>query len=155
MSSDAFFPQRDCIDTIAEKGVTDIVLYGDTRPVHATAIRLARARGLCIHVFEEGELRPWWVTYRNDRTPPPDLPMRDIRRYLADRSGRPAEAPEGWGALTRHMVYGALYHAALLAGGQRIAPHRDVPVAREAALHLKRLFRLPTAQRPLRTRGLG
>src|SRR5690606_20371394 len=29
-----------------ERGVTDIVLYGDTRPVHAAAGQAARARGL-------------------------------------------------------------------------------------------------------------
>ena len=29
-----------------DKGVTDIVLYGDVRPIHATARRLAAARGL-------------------------------------------------------------------------------------------------------------
>ena len=43
--------------------VTDIVLYGDTRPVHAEAVAEARARGLRIHVFEEGYMRPYWVTY--------------------------------------------------------------------------------------------
>ena len=29
---------------IAEKSITDIVLYGDTRPIHAEAIKLATAR---------------------------------------------------------------------------------------------------------------
>ena len=43
---------------LAEKGVTDLVLYGDTRPIHATAVDIARARGLTVHVFEEGYLRP-------------------------------------------------------------------------------------------------
>ena len=41
-----------------DKGVTDLVLYGDTRPIHAQAIAAARARGLTVHVFEEGYLRP-------------------------------------------------------------------------------------------------
>ena len=27
------------------------------------AIALARARGITVHVFEEGYLRPYWVTY--------------------------------------------------------------------------------------------
>ena len=48
---------------IAEKSITDIVLYGDTRPVHAEAIKLARALDLRVHVFEEGYLRPYWVNY--------------------------------------------------------------------------------------------
>ena len=31
---------------IAEKSITDIVLYGDTRPLHAEAIKLAKGLGL-------------------------------------------------------------------------------------------------------------
>ena len=44
---------------LTEKGVTDIVLYGDTRPIHADAVALARARGIQVHVFEEGYMRPF------------------------------------------------------------------------------------------------
>lgn len=43
---------------IAEKPITDIVLYGDTSPLHAEAIKLAKALDLRVHVFEEGYLRP-------------------------------------------------------------------------------------------------
>ena len=42
--------------------VTDLVVYGDCRPVHRQAIALARARGVRVHVFEEGYIRPDWVT---------------------------------------------------------------------------------------------
>jgi len=48
---------------VAEKNVTDIVLYGDTRQIHADAVTRARALDLTVHVFEEGYLRPYWVTY--------------------------------------------------------------------------------------------
>ena len=44
---------------IAEKSITDIVLYGDTRPTHAEAIKLAKALDWRVHVFEEGYLRPY------------------------------------------------------------------------------------------------
>lgn len=43
-------------------GVSDVVLYGDRRPVHVPAIELARARGIRVHVFEEGYFRPWLIT---------------------------------------------------------------------------------------------
>lgn len=43
--------------------VTDIVLYGDVREIHAQAIAEAQRRGLTVHVFEEGYMRPYWVTY--------------------------------------------------------------------------------------------
>ena len=48
---------------IADERITDIVLYGDTRPIHAQAVAVANAANLCVHVFEEGYLRPFWVTY--------------------------------------------------------------------------------------------
>ena len=50
------------IDLIEEKGVTDIVLYGDTRPIHASAVKEAKRRGLGVHVLEEGYMRPFWIT---------------------------------------------------------------------------------------------
>lgn len=43
--------------------VTDICLFGDTRPLHAQAVTLARAYGIAVHVFEEGYLRPHWITH--------------------------------------------------------------------------------------------
>lgn len=47
-------------------GVTDVVLFGDRRPVHRAAIRLARDRGIRVHVFEEGYFRPYWMTLERD-----------------------------------------------------------------------------------------
>jgi capsular polysaccharide export protein len=46
--------------------VTDLVLFGDERPVHRPAIALARQRGIAVHVFEEGYLRPDWFTLERD-----------------------------------------------------------------------------------------
>lgn len=47
---------------VQQHGITDIVLYGDCRPVHMRAARLSRLRGIHIHVFEEGYIRPDWMT---------------------------------------------------------------------------------------------
>jgi len=46
----------------AQHLITDLVLFGDCRPVHKPAIALARSRGMRIHVFEEGYFRPNWIT---------------------------------------------------------------------------------------------
>ncbi|SIT31357.1 capsule biosynthesis protein [Achromobacter sp. MFA1 R4] len=43
-------------------GITDVVLFGDCRPVHRPAIELARDSEIRVHVFEEGYFRPYWVT---------------------------------------------------------------------------------------------
>lgn len=51
---------------VQRHGITDVVLYGDCRPVHQAALRLAQLRGLHIHVFEEGYIRPDWMTLERD-----------------------------------------------------------------------------------------
>ncbi len=51
---------------LRENGITDLVLFGDCRPMHQAALRLARLRGIHIHVFEEGYIRPDWMTLERD-----------------------------------------------------------------------------------------
>lgn len=51
---------------VQQHRITDVVLYGDCRPVHQAALRLAQLRGLHIHVFEEGYIRPDWMTLERD-----------------------------------------------------------------------------------------
>jgi capsular polysaccharide export protein len=48
---------------LMEWKITDIVLFGDCRPLHRAAIRVALLRQLLVHVFEEGYLRPNWITH--------------------------------------------------------------------------------------------
>lgn len=47
---------------IRASGITDLILFGDCRPVHSAAIIVARQLGLQVHVCEEGYIRPNWVT---------------------------------------------------------------------------------------------
>ena len=49
-------------EKIRECGATDILLFGDRRPIHLPAIEMAKQCGVRIHVFEEGYFRPYWVT---------------------------------------------------------------------------------------------
>ncbi|RXR29933.1 capsule biosynthesis protein [Sphingobium fluviale] len=46
--------------------ITDILLFGDCRPLHMAAHGMAKLRGVNIHVFEEGYIRPHWVTMEPD-----------------------------------------------------------------------------------------
>lgn len=48
------------------KQTTDVILYGDCRPVHQAAIRMAKLRGVRVFVFEEGYIRPDWMTLERD-----------------------------------------------------------------------------------------
>lgn len=47
---------------IRQRGITDVVLFGDCRAHHLAATRVCRALDLPVHVFEEGYVRPDWVT---------------------------------------------------------------------------------------------
>ena len=47
---------------LRDNGVTDLVLFGDCRPLHMAAHRMAQLRKINVHVFEEGYIRPDWVT---------------------------------------------------------------------------------------------
>lgn len=51
---------------VVRHSITDVVFYGDCRPAHMRAARLARLRGIHIHVFEEGYIRPDWMTLERD-----------------------------------------------------------------------------------------
>ncbi len=135
------------IDTHA---ITDLVLYGDTRPVHAAAIRIARAQGLTIHVFEEGYLRPYWVTYErggaNGHSRLMDLTVADMQAALARVDIDLPDAPAIWGDMRQHMFWGALYHGFVLGGYQSYAyfrSHRALTVGQEFALYLRRFLLMP------------
>ncbi|MEC3912040.1 capsular biosynthesis protein [Sphingobium sp. CR2-8] len=53
-------------DFIVDHGVTDLILYGDCRPYHASAHGMARLRNLRVHVVEEGYIRPDFLTFQDD-----------------------------------------------------------------------------------------
>lgn len=143
-----------------DHAITDIVLYGDTRSIHAEAVKLARARGLTVHVFEEGYLRPHWVTYErggsNGNSRLMDLSLHQMQAALAQSDTDLPDAPAHWGDMRQHMFYGALYHWFVMTGvwqyrGYR--PHRALTVRQEFWLYCKRLALLPlhAAERRLAT----
>lgn len=42
--------------------ITDLIVYGDCRSLHEIAIRQAHTSNIRVHVFEEGYIRPNWIT---------------------------------------------------------------------------------------------
>ncbi len=135
---------------IAEKQVTDIVLYGDTRPIHANAVRIAKTRGITVHVFEEGYLRPWWVTYErggsNGNSRLMSLDLDQMAQALSHSGAHSPPPPSHWGDMQQHIFYGALYHwfVLFLNGRYRnFKPHRALPVSKEFRLYFKRLMLMP------------
>ncbi len=143
------WPER-FTELLDEKHVTDIVLYGDVRGIHAKAVEIAQERGLCIHVFEEGYMRPYWVTYERDGSNGHSTLMQttveDMQKALA-LSDMEAPLPPGhWGDMRQHMFYGALYHwFVMFRNGEyrNFRPHRSLTVVQEFGLYLRRLLLMP------------
>ncbi len=130
--------------------ITDVVLYGDTRPVHDMAKEIAYVRGLTVHVFEEGYLRPYWITYErggsNGNSPLMAMTLDQIRASQDTHASDPIPAPAHWGDLRQHLFYGALYHFYVLFRNRRypgFASHRSISVRAEFFLYLRRFLLLP------------
>ncbi len=135
---------------IAEKGVTDLVLYGDTRPAHAQAIAVARPLGLTIHVYEEGYMRPYWITYErggaNGHSRLMGMSVPEMRHALAHSGTDSVLPPASWGDMRQHVFYGALYHGCVLflnRGYRHFRPHRALSVGQEFKLYLRHLLLMP------------
>ncbi|MBO9472561.1 capsular biosynthesis protein [Shimia sp. R10_1] len=153
-----YIPFRDTLENwpskfetiLTEKAVTDIVLYGDTRPIHALAVKIAQSRGVNIHVFEEGYLRPYWVTYErggsNGNSRLMDMTIAEMERALELSDMEAPLPPAHWGDTRHHVFYGALYHWFVMFTNQayrNFRPHRALPVTREFRLYLQRLLMMP------------
>ncbi|MEM1352992.1 MAG: capsule biosynthesis protein CapA, partial [Pseudomonadota bacterium] len=143
------WPSR-CAALFDELNVTDLVIYGDTRPIHANAVQLADARQIAVHSFEEGYLRPYWVTYElggtNGHSPLMRMSLTEILTAM-DRKGADAPPPPcHWGDMRDHIFWGAAYHGLVLAFNQgypKFRPHRSLRVAQEFKLYLKRFLLMP------------
>ena len=116
--------------------VTDLVLMGDRRPLHHDAICLARARGITIHVLEEGYLRPSYITLEqngvNANSPLPATPEA-IRAQAAVTPEPPTlhhivdSMPTRVYATIKHHLGNAL----LWSGFPRYRTHRPYCIGRE------------------------
>lgn len=97
-------------ELLEARDIQQIYLFGDYRVYHKLAIRLAEEKGIPVYVFEEGYLRPDYITMEeggmhcNSRMPRDP----DFYRNL-DLPEPPAPKPIGkW--IGRAVVYGAIYY---------------------------------------------
>ena len=67
---------------LVKHGITDLILFGDCRPLHEAAHGMATLRKLRIHVFEEGYIRPDWVTMELDGVNGHSTLSKDPNWYL-------------------------------------------------------------------------
>ena len=139
------------IQRLEAHGVTDIVLYGDTRPVHRAAVGIARDRGIRTHCLEEGYIRPNWITYERDGTNANSRVMSISLPRMAQALGTTAqpevELPATWGDYRQHLWFSALYHARCLIPTRRFGKfrgHRDESLLRECTWYWTRAAKAPS-----------
>ncbi len=146
-----------------KQGYTDLVVYGDNRPVHIAAVAYAKKLGLTLHYLEEGYLRPYWATYERDgvngNSCLVDTSIQKMRTDLKNVVAEQMSAPATWGDMRQHILLGAIYHWHVMFRNRdfpKYIPHRGNSVRSEFRLHfMKLLNRIPHAiQRRISTKRL-
>ncbi|MDZ7708949.1 MAG: hypothetical protein U5K36_01600 [Roseovarius sp.] len=143
-------PRRRCIADAAASPISCSTAI--PAPIHAERRARSRARrGLTVHVFEEGYLRPYWVTYErggaNGHSRLMRMSVDEMRAALADSDAEAPAAPARWGDMREHVFYGALYHWFVLfrepAATAISARTARSTCAAEFRLYLRRLLLMP------------
>lgn len=99
---------------LADRQITDVVLFGDCRPMHIAAISICRDLHIPVHVFEEGYIRPDWVTLELGGVNGHSTLPRDPAWYRAEAAALPP-APEHRpvpSSFRRRATEGLLYNVA-------------------------------------------
>lgn len=149
----------DWIAGLAEdEKITDIVLYGDCRPYHLTAIEVLARRGIRIHVFEEGYLRPRWITYErngvNGNSILTEQGPASIDMELVDAVPAPREHPVGH-SFGGYVFWNLLYYICVLAAARfyrHYRHHRARSISLETCRWIWHLACLPLTLAQARTR---
>jgi capsule polysaccharide modification protein KpsS len=133
-------------ELVQERRIDGIFLFGDRRPMHRVAIRIANELGIPVWVFEEGYLRPDFVTIErggvNGNSALPKDPDY-YRRKVAELPPMPAPEPVG-NTFYHHAAWAVLHSCALTFAGWRYPHyqhHRDVNSFRQAACWVRGGFR--------------
>ena len=133
-------------DFIVNHAVTDLILYGDCRPYHASAHKMARLRGLRVHVLEEGYIRPDFMTLQEDgvngnSTLPLDPQWYlDQARRLPPEGGAEPQIPSTFRQRAVNTARNGLASALMRPLFPFYRSHRPQPFAIEAAGWFKKLI---------------
>lgn len=101
---------------VTERQIDVVMLFGDCRPVHRMAKKIARSRNMEIGVFEEGYVRPDYVTLErfgvNGNSHLPRTPMFYLNKHIAPVDATMPVGNTFWHAAMWAVLY---YVAATLA----------------------------------------
>lgn len=131
---------------------TDMVLLGDCRPLHRAAIDLANRRGITVHVFEEGYLRPDWVTLEIGGVNGHSRLPRDAGAYRSAAAGLPlppasAHVPPSVRSRARPCLVYAAACLAMTPLFPSYTTHRGWPLLHEGFGWVRRAARGPFVRR--------
>ncbi len=99
---------------IAQNDITDVILFGDCRDHHMIATQVCRTLRIPVHVFEEGYIRPDWVTFERDGVNGHSTLPRDPQWYRETAAKLPPvpEHRQVPSSFRRRATEGLAYNAA-------------------------------------------
>ena len=137
---------------VQREKISDIVMFSDCRPFHRDAVSVAESTGCRIWVFEEGYLRPQWITLERygvngySRLPREAEWYREKAKGLPDREIRRGAR----GGLRERILYDIRWQITNYLGFFRyphFRTHRPYPFWAETATWAKRLSTLSWRRR--------
>lgn len=127
--------------------ITDLVLIGDWRPLHREAIWLAKFQGCRIWVYEEGYIRPGYITLEeggvNAYSQLPRSP-EDVHRRALEIAGKrlwePSKAANPMLGRILKTAWNHVGNVVLWSLFHRYRTHRPYNIGRELIGHIPRLL---------------
>lgn len=114
---------------MTERQIDAIFLFGDCRAHHRTAIEIAREMNIAVWVFEEGYLRPDWITLELDGVNGHSNMPRDPDFYRSTRLPNPPPARatgNSFGVMSLYSTLNALAFTHLNHGFPHYRHHRNL-----------------------------
>lgn len=97
---------------LARYNIDVIMLFGDCRPHHRVAHAIAQLRGIAVGVFEEGYVRPNFITLETSGVNGNSLLPKDMAHYQAHESNEQAETLEVGKTFAYAALWAAIYYLA-------------------------------------------
>lgn len=135
--------------------ISDILMFGDCRPFHRDAVSIGEAAGCRVWVFEEGYLRPHWITLERhgvngySRMPKDGGWFRE-RAMALPAQGRACETNGGFRERVLYDIRWQLANYMAFPRYPHFRTHRPYPFWAEAVTWGKRLSMIPWRRRQSR-----
>lgn len=136
---------------LEENDISDIILFGDCRPWHLKAIASAKLKNIDVWVFEEGYLRPHWVTLEKggvNANSPFQLSFDPPISVKEERPTSPIVKMSG--GFKQRVFYDFVYNGANFAFMWKFPhhkTHRPYPILKEYASWSHRLVKLTLSRK--------